>query len=104
MLANKIDFPALNRLALQNLPAVFGRFLPGGITRGHEYIARNPTRTDRALGSFKVNLHSGRWADFATGDGGGDIISLVAYVKNTGQLEAAIYLTEQLGMSGRVES
>lgn len=94
-----LDFKALNRLALQKLPAVLARFLPGGITRGPEYIARNPTRADRALGSFKVNLHTGRWADFATGDGGGDIISLVAYVGNTGQLEAARLVQEMIGGS-----
>ena len=99
-----LDFKALNRLALQKLPAVLARFLPGGIMRGPEYIARNPTRTDRALGSFKINLHTGRWADFATGDGGGDIISLVAYVGNTGQMEAAIHLAEQLGIGARIES
>lgn len=99
MQSNSVDFKALNRLALQNLAAVFACFLPGGITRGHEYIARNPTRADRTLGSFKVNLHTGRWADFATGDAGGDIISLVAYAKNTGQLEAARLVQEVLHAS-----
>lgn len=94
-----LDFKLLNQLALQKLPAVLARFLPGGITRGPEYIARNPTRSDRALGSFKVNLHTGRWADFATGDGGGDIISLVAYISNTGQLEAAKLVQEMIGGS-----
>ncbi len=97
MRSANLDFKALNRLALQKMPAVLGRFLPGGITRGQEYIARNPTRADRALGSFKVNIHTGRWADFATGDGGGDIISLVAYVGNTGQMEAARLVQEMIG-------
>ena len=45
---------------------------------GHEYVARNPTRADRRPGSFKINLRTGRWADFATGDKGGDPVSLAA--------------------------
>ena len=40
----------------------------------------NPTRPDRRAGSFKVNLRTGRWADFATGDKGGDAVSLAAYL------------------------
>ena len=43
-------------------------------------MARNPTRPDRRPGSFKINLTTGRWADFATGDRGGDPVSLAAYL------------------------
>ena len=48
--------------------------VPHGRRLGSEWIARNPTRADRHLGSFKINLRTGRWADFATGDAGGDLI------------------------------
>ena len=48
------------------------RWLPHGRRMGSEWVALNPTRADRRLGSFKVNLRTGRWADFATGDAGGD--------------------------------
>ena len=42
--------------------------------------AFNPRRADRHLGSFQINVRTGKWADFATGDRGGDLISLgVAY-------------------------
>jgi hypothetical protein len=97
MKSASIDFAALNRRAVQKLPAVLMKFLPGGLVRGQEYIARNPTRPDRHLGSFKINMQSGRWADFATGDAGGDIISLVAYVQNVAQLEAARLVMEAIG-------
>ena len=50
------------------------------------------------LGSFKVNRYNGRWADFATGDKGGDPISLVAYLGNVSQGEAARLLARMLGI------
>lgn len=97
MQSANLDFVALNRWAVEGLPAILNRFLPGGVMRGQEYIARNPTRADRRLGSFKVNMHTGRWADFATGDAGGDIISLIAYVKRIGQADAARLVQEMVG-------
>ncbi len=97
MQSANLDFAALNRWAVERLPAILTRFLPGGVMRGQEYIARNPTRADRRLGSFKVNMHTGRWADFATGDAGGDIISLIAYVQRIGQADAARLVQEMVG-------
>ena len=44
----------------------------------------NPTRADRRPGSFSVNTRTGRWADFATGDRGGDVVSLAAYLHGLG--------------------
>ena len=38
-----------------------------------------PRRADHRKGSFKINLTTGRWSDFATGDAGGDLVSLAAY-------------------------
>ncbi len=61
----QIDFGAINRAALAALPAILARLLPGGKTVAGEYVALNPTRVDRRAGSFKINLRSGRWADFA---------------------------------------
>lgn len=45
-----------------------------------EWKALNPTRDDKRVGSFQVNLQSGLWTDFATGEGG-DILSLYCYIK-----------------------
>ena len=70
-----IPFETVNCAALATLPAVLTRLIPGGKILGHEYVALNPTRNDRRPGSFKINLRSGHWADFATGDKGGDPIS-----------------------------
>ena len=93
-----IDFAAINRAALAVLPSLLVRWAPGGIVCGSEYVALNPTRADRSPGSFKVNLRTGKWADFATGDKGGDPISLAAYLAGIGQAEAARTLAEMLGL------
>jgi hypothetical protein len=78
------------------LPELLDRWLPGGRRKGREYVALNPRRPDTHLGSF--NLRTGRWADFATGDRGGDPISLAAYLSNLEQCEAAEKLAGMLGV------
>lgn len=94
----RVDFAAVNRVALENLPALLRRWLPDGREEGGEYTAINPKRADRRLGSFRINLNSGRWADFATGDKGGDIVSLAAFLSNKSQVEAAYELASMLGI------
>jgi hypothetical protein len=98
---HQIDFKIINRTALSALPAILRRILPGGKIVAREYVALNPTRADRRPGSFKINLRSGRWADFATGDKGGDPVSLCAYVEGVSQSEAARRLARMLGLNTR---
>jgi hypothetical protein len=93
-----IDFAAINQAALAAFPAVLARLLPRGKAVGRELVALNPRRSDRNLGSFKVNRYNGRWADFATGEQGGDPISLVAYLADVSQGEAARLLAQMLGI------
>jgi len=93
-----VDFPAVNRAAIAALPGVLARIVPGGKILGHEYTTLNPTRADKRAGSFKINLQTGRWADFATGDCGGDPVSLCAYVEGVSQGEAARRLARMLGL------
>lgn len=97
--SGRIDFERVNRSALTRAVAVVRGLLPEGRLEGHEYVARNPLRPDRRPGSFKVNVSTGRWADFATGDGGGDLVSLAAFVSGLPQREAAIRLAESMGVS-----
>jgi hypothetical protein len=96
-----IDFEAVNHAALAMLPAILARLVPGGKRTGGEYAALNPTRADRHAGSFKVNMRTGRWADFATGDKGGDPVSLVAYLEGVSQGEAARLLARMLSLDTR---
>ena len=93
-----LDFEAINRAGLANLTALLRRWLPDGHFVGREYTARNPTRSDRRAGSFRININTGKWADFATGDKGGDVVSLAAYLSSTGQAEAARDLADMLGV------
>ena len=93
-----LDFAAINQAALAAFPAVRNRLLPRGKTVGREIVALNPRRADRNLGSFKVNRFNGRWCDFATGDKGGDVVSLVAYLEGVSQGEAARRLARMLGL------
>jgi hypothetical protein len=96
-----IDFRSINQAAVPALPAILARLLPGGTISGGEYVVRNPTRADHRPGSFKINLRSGRWSDFATGDRGGDPISLVAYAEGMSQGEAARTLAQMIGINVR---
>jgi hypothetical protein len=95
----RLDFERINRAALSVLPLLLARWAPGGRRRGREYVVRNPKRLDRRPGSFRVNLANGRWADFATGDAGGDVISLAAYLHDLSQAEAARGIAAMLGIS-----
>lgn len=94
----KLPFQEINIVALKNIELILSRWLPNGRKSGQEYIAKNPTRADHKTGSFKINMITGRWADFATGDRGGDPISLAAYLFGLSQGEAARNLAKMLGM------
>lgn len=94
----RINFVGINAAAVGALPALLKRWLPDGRVEGHEYAARNPTRSDKRCGSFCINLKNGKWADFATGDSGGDVISLAAYLAGISQSQAAVQLAHMLGV------
>lgn len=65
------------------------QWLPNGKREGNEWSAINPTRADSTTGSFKVNMITGKWMDGATGDKGGDTVSLYAYL-NESKLSFAV--------------
>jgi hypothetical protein len=92
-----LDFRRTAQAALRAAPALLRAWLPHGRLVSKEWLALNPRRADRTPGSFKVNLRTGRWADFATGDGGGDLISLLAYLRGCDQAKAARAIVEELG-------
>jgi len=93
----KIDFNLLNRQLSLSIFPLLTQLLPGGSLANLEYIALNPTRHDKHLGSFRINTLTGKWADFATGDKGGDIVSLWAYVEGISQTDAARVLQSIIG-------
>jgi hypothetical protein len=96
-----IDFREVNAAALACLGPVLWRLAPDGKVVAGEYVALNPRRADRRPGSFKVRFlgpRAGVWIDFATGDRGGDVISLCAYLEGVSQAEAAHRLARMLGL------
>jgi hypothetical protein len=95
---HRIDFHRINAVALARVSALLPRLLPGGRLIGREYVVRNPRRADKRAGSFKINTASGKWADFATGDRGGDLVSLKAYLDGISQGEAARRLAVAIGL------
>ncbi|MFH5923819.1 hypothetical protein [Roseomonas xinghualingensis] len=78
------------------LEELCARWLPGGRREGEEWkcgdLAGNPGR------SCSVNLRTGKWADFAEGPSGGDVISLAAAIFNLSQGEAARRIADMLGI------
>jgi putative DNA primase/helicase len=92
----RIDFEAINRAALPHLESLCARWLPGGRKQGREWrcgdLRGGPGR------SCCVNLETGKWADFAAGAAGGDVISLTAAIHNLSQAEAAQRLATMLGI------
>ncbi|MEE9250693.1 MAG: CHC2 zinc finger domain-containing protein [Alphaproteobacteria bacterium] len=100
--AGRIDFKAINRAAIDaGLANVLRRWVADGRVVGGEYVALNPRRNDRHRGSFRINLDSARWCDFACGAKGGDAVSYVAYVTNCSQIEAAKRLAAALGIPAK---
>src|SRR5947209_584117 len=50
----RVNFAAVNEVALRALPLILARWLPDGKRLGREFVARNPTRADRTAGSFRI--------------------------------------------------
>lgn len=99
-----IDFNAINSNLLINYKSVLQQWLPDGHVRGSEYIATNPTRQDKEPGSFSVNIRTGIWKDFACGDGGGDPVSLYAYLHGLQQGEAAKQLAGMTSYAAQAQA
>jgi uncharacterized protein (DUF927 family) len=96
----KYDFPAINAAALARFDDVMSRLrLEGGKCQGREYLPLNPKRDDKHPGSFSINMDSGVWGEYATGDKGGDLVSLAAYIFGCNNGEAAKRLGDFLGLS-----
>ena len=96
---NFVDFDKIAAAALRAAEGLVKAWLPDGRREGDEWSARNPTRSDRRPGSFKINLRTGEWADFAAANSGGDLISLRAYLDSLSQLEAAKAIAAELGLA-----
>lgn len=93
-----IPFSEIASAALNSIDTLLNHWLPGGKVQSGEYKVTNPLRADSKVGSFSINMRSGKWGDFATTDGAGnDLISLYAYLNGLDQHEAAFEVADQIG-------
>jgi len=79
---HKLGFDEVNALLMQDLETYLREWVPDGELSGNEYSMLNTTRADNEKGSFKINIKTGKWKDFATTEGSdkGDIVALYAYL------------------------
>ncbi len=90
--AKREEARMVSRLLAARAASLVGELRLRGERQGNEFVALNPTRHDRSLGSFRVTLtgsKAGVWIDHATGEAG-DALSLVAYCLYGGRLADAI--------------
>lgn len=93
-----IEIQRVASAALGAADSLLTDWLPDGTRKGKEYWPTNPVRGDRKPGSFSINVHTGTWHDFASGDKGGDLVSLLAYLRGCRQTDAARSIAGQLGL------
>ena len=99
-MANSAFFKQVAAAALNRFDAVIGELgLAGGKHSGAEYLPLNPKRDDHSAGSLSINRNKGAWMEGATGDKGGDLVSLAAYVWSCSQSDAAERLGKFLGIA-----
>jgi hypothetical protein len=94
-----IAYRRIAATARANSVSVVTQWLPRGKRQGVEWCALNPRRNDRHIGSFRINLRTGAWADFAIEVRGGDLIALAAYLYGLSQAEAALKIAQMLGVN-----
>lgn len=83
-----IEIGRVVAMLTDRMPALVQALGLRGRTEAGEYVALNPLRDDRNLGSFRINLRTGIWADFAI-DVGGDALDLIAYIDFGGDKKRA---------------
>lgn len=94
---DKIDFKQLADAALMHAKTLVPDWLPAGRLEGHEWRAGN-VRGDPGK-SLAVNLNTGVWADFSSGEKGADLISLYAAIfTGNNQGKAARELADRLNI------
>ena len=91
-----IDYTALNARLLGNSESLLNQWFPDGRKIGCEYKVAGLSGGKGM--SLSINCKTGAWADFATGDKGGDMISLYAAMHGLTQSSAASELEPHIDM------
>lgn len=91
-----IRFTELAAALLLDAKRLVPMWLPDGDLRGHEYVCGS--LAGGKGGSCSVNMTTGQWADFATGEQGGDLLSLYATVNGLTMGKAALQVARENGL------
>ena len=91
-----IQFAALAEALLTSADRLVPLWLPDGERRGHEYVCGSLSGGKGS--SCSVNLVNGRWADFASGEQGGDLLSLYAAINGLSMAKAAVQVAREEGL------
>lgn len=94
----KLDFHGLNSFLIPRATTILSSWLPGGKITGNEFKCGDISGSPGD--SFSVNLTTGKWADFATGEKGGDLISLYGAQRNLDPGDAYKALATDHGFTG----
>jgi len=94
--SSHVEFDRINAAILPHAVDFCQNLMPGGRVVGNEYVAGDINGGPGD--SCKVNLQTGKWADFADTDKGGDLISLYAAKRGISQVEAARELSSEYGI------
>jgi len=90
----ELDFKGLAAILLSDWGTYVPAWCPGGKLVGREYMSGSVRGGPGD--SFRVNIDTGRWADFATDEKGGDLVSLYAAGQGIKNGEAARRLADKI--------
>lgn len=91
-----INFRALAEALLGMADQLVPQWLPGGKRRGAEWVCGSLQGEEGE--SCAVNLASGKWGDFASGEQGGDLLSLYAAIHGLEMGRAAVACARDYGL------
>ncbi len=91
-----IKFKELADALLSRAEQLLAAWLPGGKRNGHEWVCGSIAGEEGT--SLSININTGMWSDFATGDKGGDMVSLYAAINNLSMGKAALGVARDEGL------
>ncbi len=96
------QYQSTNAFFLNSLHTYLKQRLPSGKPEGSEFVSLNPMRSDSNAGSFRIDIQTGKLADFATFYKGEDLISLYDFLNKFRQSKALKRMSNsfQGGLSG----
>ena len=80
-----VDAAKIHAAAMKHITAFMIRLLPDGQIHRKYWVARCPGHEGQQRPSLRVNLRTGSWTDFGTGQHDYDLVSLAKYIAHAAQ-------------------